>query len=151
MLIPQALMVAFGLIYARFIKFEKEGKRAETPIESPFAIMPAIKFAVFFTVISLMVTYLKGFGVESVYLAAFIGGVVTSAGVTASFASLASTGVIDPEIAAYGCVISGMGSSLGKVLIARISGTDALAREVLKPQVAAVLIGLFALLGMWAL
>lgn len=147
MLVPLLLMASFGLIYARFMGFEKEDKTIETPIESPFAILPAIRFAVFFTVISLMVTYLKGFGVESVYLGAFIGGIVTSAGVTASFASLAATGAIDPGIAAYGCVIAAMGSSIGKILVARISGTDALAREVLKPQVIVILIGLLALLG----
>jgi uncharacterized membrane protein (DUF4010 family) len=151
MFVPQMLMAAFGLIYARFVKFEKEEKKIETPVESPFAIMPAIRFAVFFTIISLMVTYLKDFGVGSVYLAAFIGGIVTSAGVTASFASLASTGAIDPRVGAYGCVISAMGSSIGKVLIARISGTNALAREVLKPQVIVILIGLLALLGEAAL
>jgi uncharacterized membrane protein (DUF4010 family) len=150
MLVPQILMAASGLIYTRFIEFGKEVKKVETPVESPFAILPAIRFAVFFMIISLMVTYLKDFGVESVYLAALIGGIVTSAGVTASFASLASTGAIDPGIAAYGCVISAMGSSLGKVLIARISGTDALAREILKPQIIVVLVGLVSLLVMWS-
>jgi uncharacterized membrane protein (DUF4010 family) len=151
MMVPQILMAASGLIYARFIKFEKEAGKVETPIESPFAIMPAIRFAVFFTFISLLVTYLKGFGVESVYLAAFLGGVVTSAGVTASFASLASTGSLDPAVAAYGCVIAAMGSSIGKILITRISGTPALTKEVIKPQIIVVLVGLSALLGMWAL
>lgn len=151
MVVPQILMATFGLIYARFIKFEKEAKKVEPPVESPFAILPAIRFAVFFTIISLVVTYSKGFGVESVYLVAFIGGIVTSAGVTASFASLASTGAIDPGIAAYGCVISAMGSSLGKVLITRVSGTADLTKDVLKPQIIVVLVGLLALIGMWAL
>ncbi|MEE9474991.1 MAG: DUF4010 domain-containing protein [Candidatus Hydrothermarchaeaceae archaeon] len=151
MVVPQILMAAAGLVYARFIKFEKETEKVETPIESPFAIMPSIRFAVFFTFISFLVTYLKGFGVESVYLAAFLGGVVTSAGVTASFASLASTGSLDPAVAAYGCVIAAMGSSIGKILITRISGTAALAKEVINPQIIVVLVGLFALLGMWAL
>ncbi len=151
MVVPQILMAASGLVYARFIKFEKETEKVETPIESPFAIMPSIRFAIFFTFISFLVTYLKGFGVESVYLAAFLGGVVTSAGVTASFASLASTGSLDPAVAAYGCVIAAMGSSIGKILITRISGTAALAKEVINPQIIVVLVGLFALLGMWAL
>ncbi|MEE8402898.1 MAG: DUF4010 domain-containing protein, partial [Candidatus Hydrothermarchaeaceae archaeon] len=49
MVIPQILMAASGLIYARFIKFEKGTKKVETPIEeSPFAIIPSIRFAVFF-------------------------------------------------------------------------------------------------------
>jgi uncharacterized membrane protein (DUF4010 family) len=147
MLVPQLLMVASGLVYSRFIVFEKEKKTIETPIESPFAILPAVRFAVFFTIISLMVTYLKDFGVESVYLAALIGGIVSSSGVTASFASLASTGSIDPVVAAHGCVISAMGSSLGKVIITRISGNDMLTKEVLKPQLVVICVGLLALLG----
>jgi len=151
MVLPQILMAASGLLYARFIKFEKEAKKVEAPIESPFAIMPAIRFAVFFTFISLLVTYLKGFGVGSVYLAAFLGGMVTSAGVTASFASLASTGSLDPAVAAYGCVIAAMGSSIVKIFITHISGTPALTKEVTKPLIIVVLVGLFALLGMWAL
>jgi uncharacterized membrane protein (DUF4010 family) len=148
MLVPQLLMAASGIIYSRFIKFEREEKKIEPPVESPFAIMPAVRFALFFTVISLVVTYLKDFGVESIYLAAFIGGVVSSSGVTASFASLASTGSIDPMVAAHGCVISSMGSSLGKVIITRISGTDLLTKEVLKPQVVVILVGLVALLAL---
>jgi uncharacterized membrane protein (DUF4010 family) len=147
MLAPQLLMAASGIIYARFMAFKKEKKNIETPaVESPFAILPAVRFAVFFTVISLMVTYLKDFGAESVYVAAFIGGIVTSAGVTASLASLASTGSIDPVVAAYGCVISSMGSSIGKVIITRISGTDMLTKEVLKPQLIVILVGLLALI-----
>lgn len=151
MMVPQLLMVMSGLIYSRLIKIEKSDKTVETPIkESPFAILPAIRFAIFFTFISLLVTYLKGFGVESVYLAALIGGAVTSAGVTASFASLASTGSLDPMVAAYGCVISGIGSSLGKIIITRISGTAQLAKEVMTPQIIVVAIGLIALFGMGA-
>ncbi|MEE8402388.1 MAG: DUF4010 domain-containing protein, partial [Candidatus Hydrothermarchaeaceae archaeon] len=149
---PQILMAASGLIYARFIKFEKGTKKVETPIEeSPFAIIPSIRFAVFFMFISFLVAYLKGFGAESVYIAAFLGGLVTSAGVTASLASLAATGSLDPVIAAHGCVISAMGSSVGKVVITRISGTAELTKEVVVPQVIVVLVGLFALLGMGAL
>jgi uncharacterized membrane protein (DUF4010 family) len=146
MLVPQLLMAASGIIYSRFMVFEKEKKTIETPMESPFAILPAVRFAVFFTIISLMVTYLKDFGVESIYLAAFIGGIVSSSGVTASFASLASTGSIDPVVAAHGCVISAMGSSLGKVLITRISGNDMLTKEVLKPQLIVIVVGLLALI-----
>jgi uncharacterized membrane protein (DUF4010 family) len=148
MLIPQMLMAVSGLIYSRFIGFEHEKKKIETPVESPFAILPAVRFALFFTIISLMVTYLESFGKESIYLAAFIGGVVSSSGVTASLASLASTGSIDPGVAATGCVISAMGSSFGKVLITRIMGTDILAKEVLKPQLIVVLVGLVALLAL---
>lgn len=147
MVIPQMLMVASGIIYARFIKFEKDAKNVEPPVESPFAILPSVRFALFFTVISFLVTYLKGFGAESVYVAAFIGGLVTSAGVTASLASLAATGSLDPVLAAHGSVVSAMGSSIGKILITRVSGTPALTKEVIKPQIIVVLVGLVALLG----
>jgi uncharacterized membrane protein (DUF4010 family) len=145
MLLPQLLMVAVGLIYAYTIKFEKRLKEMETPVESPFAIVPAIKFAVLFTVISILVHYIKEFGVGGVYLAALFGGLVSSAAVTASLASLAALGGLSLIPAANGCIIAAIGSTLGKLIIVRISGSKELLKKIATPVLITIFVGVVAL------
>jgi uncharacterized membrane protein (DUF4010 family) len=145
MFMPQLLMAAVGFLYSYTIKFERKLKEMETPVESPFAIMPAIKFAILFTGISIIVNGFKNYGVGGVYATALLGGLVSSAAVTASLSSMAALGNLEVPVAAWGCVIAAIGSTIGKIFIVRISGTGSLLKEVLKPVFLMVLVGVVSL------
>ncbi|MDP6613277.1 MAG: DUF4010 domain-containing protein, partial [Candidatus Hydrothermarchaeota archaeon] len=68
-----------------------------------------------------------------VYIAAIIGGLVSSAATTASFASLYATGNLDLTTASAACVVSAVGSTLNKITIRWINGTSALSRYLAVP------------------
>lgn len=146
MLVPQMAMVGVGLLYSYlFLRPEKRLLENHIPLESPFAILPSIKFALIFTAFSVALDQLKAFGVGSVYLASVLGGLISSAAVTGSIASLAALGSLDIRTAANACIISAIGSGLGKVLIGRISGTSELRIRLLPPMAATVVVGVAAL------
>ena len=145
MLLPQLIMIAAGMLYSYFLKPKKGPKDVYISLESPFAILPAVKFAVLFSITSLVVNYLKDFGVGIVYGAAVLGGLVSSAAVTASLASLSAGNALDLGVAASGCVLSAVGSTFGKLIISRISGPAALTGELSKPMLVIIFIGLAAL------
>lgn len=145
MLLPQVAMIAAGMLYSYFLKPEKGPKDVQISLESPFAILPAVKFAALFSVTSLVVNYLKDFGAGGVYAAAVLGGVVSSAAVTASMASLGAVNALSINIAAAGCVLSAVGSAFGKLIISRVNGSPAFTNELSKLMLATALIGLVAL------
>lgn len=145
MLLPQLAMIATGIVYSYFLKPKKGSKDIQISLESPFAILPAVKFAALLSIISLAVNYLKNFGAGSIYIAAVLGGLVSSAAVTASLTSLGAVKALDLSVAATGCVLSAVGSAFGKLIIGRISGSPALTKELAKPLLATMFIGLAAL------
>lgn len=145
MLLPQLAMIATGIVYSYFLKPKKGSKDIQISLESPFAILPAVKFAALLSIISLAVNYLKNFGAGSIYIAAVLGGLVSSAAVTASLTSLGAVNALDLSVAATGCVLSAVGSTFGKLIIGRISGSPALTKELAKPLLATMFIGLAAL------
>ncbi len=145
MLLPQLAMIATGIVYSYFLKPKKGSKDIQISLESPFAILPAVKFAALLSIISLAVNYLKNFGAGSIYIAAVLGGLVSSAAVTASLTSLGAVKALDLSVAATGCVLSAVGSAFGKLIIGRISGSPALTKELAKPLLATMFIGTAAL------
>jgi|Deesub1362A_J573_1020465.scaffolds.fasta_scaffold00051_15 uncharacterized membrane protein (DUF4010 family) len=145
MVLPQVLMIAAGLLYSATAKYKEKPKEMETPVESPFAILPAIRFALLFTAISIIVDTFKDYGVGGVYITAMLGGLVSSAAVTASLASLGALGSLDAYTAASGCVIAAVGSTLGKILIVRISGTKDLLKIIGFPSTLMAVVGIVVL------
>ncbi len=134
----------FLYIYLRVFKREHvEGIELKLPM--PFAIMPAIKFGIIFTLISVFVNLATKHGVGSVYLTAFISGFVSSAAATASFISFAATGKIDVTSAVIASVIACLGSSLGKILISILNGDIDLGKRVAIPMVAKIIAGVLIL------
>lgn len=78
-------------------------------VRSPFAVWPALKFAAFFAVVSLVAVGLQnlpGGGGWAVYLTA-VGGLVSSAAVVASMAATAANGALPLETAAVVAMMAG--------------------------------------------
>ncbi len=153
MFVPMILMAVSGISYFYLFGIKKKTKKAEVPIESPFAIWPSIKFALLFTAISLIVNYIKIYGATGIYIASILGSVISSAAVVASLASLAALGSISPQTAAYAGVIAAVGSTLNKILIGRISGTKEFSKRLSKPMIIMASVGVVVLVlqaNIWA-
>jgi len=147
MLIPQIAMVILGVTYFYF-KGQKNESKEETPLvlESPFAVMPAVRFAVMITLVSIVVKLVQNLGVGGIYFASIIGGLVSSSAVTASLVSLHATGSLSLTTAAIGSVIASIGSLLSKIWISKASGTNDLYNHLLPPTVLLAATGSFILI-----
>jgi uncharacterized membrane protein (DUF4010 family) len=143
MVLPQLSMVLIGLLILIFYKSKKERtlELEEFSITSPFAIVPAIKFSLLFLGISRIISYVQFLGVGGVYVAIVLGSLLSSAAVIASLVSLHSIGSLDLITAASACVIASIASLLGKLLIARVSGTVNLAKKSAVPIMVIALLG----------
>ncbi len=99
-------------------------------IESPFALKPAFKFAFGFTLLMLVSYYLNlWFGNAGVFMVA-LGGLVSSAAVTASVGALAFGGSLSPTTAALVAVLASVISTSNKILLVWWSGSDELGQMV---------------------
>jgi uncharacterized membrane protein (DUF4010 family) len=151
MALPLALMTAVGVlaVYTYSKRMREKAEDTELRLESPFAILPSIKFGVMFTIISVVILFIKDYGSLGVYAASILGGLVSSSVVVASMASMAASGSLDIETAASACILSSMSSTLNKILLVRISGPATLTRSLSIPAVISVMAGLISLLGVW--
>lgn len=140
MLIPQLAMIIAGLAYIYSLDGRGDAK-VKLSFPMPFAVQPAAVFAVIFVLVSWGVTYLKGAGASSMYLAALLGGLISSAATTASFSSLYVLGSVDASSAAAACVLSAVGSTFSKMAITRLMGTQALFMSVVKPMLLLIFVG----------
>ncbi|GBE56793.1 MAG TPA: DUF4010 domain-containing protein [Euryarchaeota archaeon] len=149
MLLPLLTMVFVGIAYLRF----QPGKERDDTLErdlnlsSPFAIIPAVKFALLFLGISLVVQYVQVLGVGGVYLAITLGSIVSSSAVIASLVSMYTIGSLPLITAASAGVIASIASLLVNLLITRVSGTQKLAKKVARPIIAMVLVGQILLIA----
>jgi len=142
MAVSHLLMVVVALLYLRLHIASapvKEPERLELAL--PFAIAPAVRFALLFFLISLIVRYVQFLGIGGVYLAITVGSLLSSAAVIASLVSMQSIGAIDLVTAASGCVVASIASVLAKIAVARVNGTDELARRIALPLMAIALAG----------
>ena len=149
MLAPQIAMilVCIVLIYYYSQSSEISLEETELKLESPFAIYPAIKFAIMITVVSVAVKLIQNLGVGGIYFASLIGGFVSSAAVTASLVSLYTTGSLEITTVAVGVVITSLGSIISKIFICKASGTKELYRKIVPPTVLITLVGCIILIS----
>jgi uncharacterized membrane protein (DUF4010 family) len=101
-----------------------DGDSTKVEMKSPFAIWPAIKFAILIVILSLA-TYAtnKYIGDQAVYVSA-IAGLVSSAAVAASLGSLVVVGSLSPLVAAQTIMLASMFSCVGNLLITRTVNKD---------------------------
>ena len=149
MLLPLLTMVFVGIAYLRF----QPGKERDDTLErdlnlsSPFAIIPAVKFALLFLGISLVVQYVQVLGVGGVYLAITLGSIVSSSAVIASLVSMYTIGSLPLITAASAGVIASIASLLVNLFITRVSGTQELAKKVARPILVMAFVGQILLIA----
>ncbi len=115
-------------------------------IESPFSLGQAFKFGIAFMVILIVgnLAYITG-GTAGIY-ATSIGALVSSSGVIVSVTLLAVSGNISYATAANTAILASLISTINKIVLSRISGSDALFSSAMKTFGVISIVGSFALL-----
>ena len=98
----------------------------ELKIQSPFSLGQAFKFGIAFTLILIIgnLAYITG-GTAGIYATA-LGALVSSSGVIVSVTLLAVSGNISYATAANTAVLASLISTINKILLSKISGSDTL-------------------------
>jgi uncharacterized membrane protein (DUF4010 family) len=140
MAIPHILMVIYSSVVV--MKLKNDGHVNESiHLQSPFALSPSIKFALGFTVLSVITRFANlTAGVVGVYAMA-LGGFVSSAVVTASVAALAVTDHVSYETAALTAVLASILSTGNKMLLVKWSGPAKLGSLVNKTFTQFIILG----------
>lgn len=124
-LLPTALV---GIAYALQLRAKKGPPIPAIRVKSPFAVGPALKFALLFAGISLLTAVARTqFGDAGVYVAS-LGGFVSAGAVCASLAGLVAGGAVPVEVALRTCLIAIAASVFGKLFIVRVVNPDLLRR-----------------------
>ncbi|MGB9132624.1 MAG: MgtC/SapB family protein [Methanosarcina sp.] len=127
MLPPQVAIILISI--AMFLRHNKKfcpvgGE--ELKIESPFSLGQAFKFGIAFTLILIIGNFAYEFaGTAGIYATA-LGALVSSSGVIVSVTLLAVSGNISFATAANTAVLASLISTINKVLLSKISGSDTL-------------------------
>ncbi len=145
MLPPQLLItaVAVGTVLR-----SKDGEPVNETIklESPFALSSAIKFALGFATLSVFSTFANRWaGTAGVYATA-LGGLISSAVVTASATALAVSGHVSYSTAALTALLAGIISTVNKILLVKWAGSQELAEMVKKTFTGFVILGTVVLI-----
>ncbi|HEX7628008.1 MAG TPA: MgtC/SapB family protein [Candidatus Methanoperedens sp.] len=140
MAIPQIFIVLYSaadVIRLRDISYVSDSIK----LESPFALSPAIKFAIGFTGLSILSKFANLWaGAAGVYATA-LGGFISSAVVTASAAALAVNGDISYSTGAITAILASLISTGNKMLLVKWSGPPMLSDMVNKTFTRFILAG----------
>ncbi|WP_370571784.1 MgtC/SapB family protein [Methanomethylovorans sp.] len=151
LMLPPFLIM--GLATVMLVLFERQ-KMEVTPetleIGSPFALGPAFKFGLIFALFLLLANTANTFGGPVGTYATALGGIVSSAAVTASVTALALGGSISYQTAAETAVMASIISTLTKPVFIKITGSRELFSRSLKPFILIVITGSVALIA-WSI
>ena len=119
-LAPYALVLALvGALLAYRMRRGATGEAKGVRMKNPFAVWPALRFALFFALVSVVVTLARNaLGETGVYIAA-LGGFVSAGAVVASLGSLVATGAVPLEVALRTALLAIAASIGGKLAILR--------------------------------
>ena len=147
MLPPQLILI----LVSSFITLTKQKTLDDTneplKISSPFALGPAFKFGIGFSIIIIASTIANDIAGPIGIYAMALGGFVSSAAVTASMAALAVNGSISFSTAAQAAVLASIVSTSAKIILVKISGSDELFVRSRNTFLLLVIIGVIALVG----
>ncbi len=138
-LLPIAFLISVTVVFLIYNmrKNERdigEGKNLELDLGTPFALKPAIKFAVVFSLIWVSSYFLQNYaGDIGIYMISF-GGLVSTTSVSASISSLYMAGEISAVTGVSTMLLAFALGSLSKVLIVR-AYSPRLAKRTLIPMV----------------
>lgn len=107
-----------------------EAHQPAVRVKNPFAVLPALKFALFFAIVSLVVTVAtRTLGEAGVYVAA-LGGFVSAGAVVASLGSLVAAGSVPLELALRTALLAVAASVGGKLVILRYIDRETYAKAL---------------------
>lgn len=143
---PILVMVVAGMLLG--LRSSPDAGTDDIGLESPFAIRPALTFAMVFTAVNAAAFFLQGMAGPLGVYATSIGAVVSSGAVVASAANLVYTGTISVDV---GLITAGLATVIGfgsKMVVVAVINRDLLGRVVVPTLIAAVftVAGVFVLL-----
>ncbi|MDW7732348.1 MAG: DUF4010 domain-containing protein [Methanolobus sp.] len=147
LMVPPFLIMSIATFL--LVRRKKDIPLVEETIElkSPFAIVPALKFGVLFTIILTIANITSSIGGPLGTYATAIGGIASSSAVAASMASLAISGEISYHTAAETAVLAGIISTLSKPLYIKLIGADRLFQKIVYYFILITILGLISLLA----
>lgn len=135
LLIPFLSMAIVGGVASVFIWWKSDGvneKIDETSVklESPFSLMPALKFALFFVAVLFLSKFAaNNMGDKGLYITSFLSGFVDVDAITISMSNLAKTG-LDRDVAVTSIVIAVIVNTLAKAGVFFVFGSRKLAKNI---------------------
>ncbi|PIV90098.1 hypothetical protein COW46_04360 [Candidatus Gracilibacteria bacterium CG17_big_fil_post_rev_8_21_14_2_50_48_13] len=132
MSVTSALIVGFLVMRSKQKGRDMNEPAEEVELSSPFQIGPALKFALFFLLISVLSEVASHYmGAQGVYLISFISGLADVDAITVTLSSQALNNQISPEVASTGIIIAMMVNTAVKVGIAKIFGGKRFGRVII--------------------
>ncbi len=129
---PVSIFIAVTLFFVFYKKSKRAKDAEELKLGTPFGIIPAAKFAALFIIISVFTYFAKTYlGPVGIYASA-IGGFVSTTSVTASMASLYSSGEISSSIALTTLLLSVLFGTISKIFIVRTYDKE-LSKKIIIP------------------
>ncbi|MFW5928684.1 MAG: MgtC/SapB family protein [Thermoplasmatota archaeon] len=129
---PVFVFISVTLVFVLYRKGEYMKETHKIYLGTPFAIIPAAKFASLYILISVFTYFAKTYlGPIGIY-ATSIGGVVSTTSVTASMASMYTAGEISGNIALTTLLLSVLFGTVSKILIVRTFDKN-LAKKIILP------------------
>jgi uncharacterized membrane protein (DUF4010 family) len=145
LLIPTLTMIFVFLIQG-FTKASSKGYKTELLFEQPFSVQAGIKFGAMLFAVMLLVYAISQFSPRSIGLAAFIGGLVSSASVVASVSSNQVIWGIGNVGGAYLIMIGCFASLLAKIFTLITGASKEFSRRGVPLIVTSMLAGVITLL-----
>jgi uncharacterized membrane protein (DUF4010 family) len=144
---PQLVIASFAIIVLiKSRNRNKEPVNETIKLQSPFALSPAIRFAIGFAALSILLRFVNLWaGTAGVYATA-LGGFISSDVVTASVAALAVDGHISYETAALTGVLATIISTVSTMILVKWAGPPELARMVYKTFRGFIIVGTIVLI-----
>ena len=142
---PQIAITVFAV--ATVLKSRKDTTTDEViKLQSPFSLSPAIKFAVGFAGLSIFSKFANMWaGLAGVYAIA-LGGLISSAVVTASVTALAVSGLVPYSTAALTAVLASIISTGTKIMFVRWSGPPKLVELVNRAFIRFIIVGVIVVI-----
>lgn len=144
-IIPLLAMLVLSLVfvvYLYYIKINSKIKKLDFKLKSPFAVLPALKFAFFLSIISFLSALIQNyFGSAGVLIVAVIGSFISTGAVIASISSLALTGSVPLLLAGKTVIISCAISMAQNMIVCRIMGSSKLFKALAVPTILLIITG----------
>jgi len=127
-------------------KFDPKGLKGELPIQNPLNLKDALKFAVFYSFILILVAFAQAhLGNAGVYLTSAVSGLTDVDAITISLSGLAGR-EMPPAVAATAILIAALANTLTKYGICIVAGNGAFVRAITPAYLLLIISSTLALL-----
>ncbi|MBW2994833.1 MgtC/SapB family protein [Candidatus Woesearchaeota archaeon] len=147
LIIPLGAMALVGLFSVSYIWRGKIKKIPKLKLSSPFTLVPALKFAVFYALVLFVTKAAQTFyGSSGVYVAAILAGLVDLNAITISMATLSLSGVIPVQTSVIAITFAILSNNFIKIFIGYFFGNREFSRLTTVIYAAMLVVGILAIM-----